>query len=285
MKMKNYIVVIFISILSFILIAISGSSLNDTITKISQQDLKDSTKSIDIDTLRKRSNTAFDAGEYLKFDVNYGFVTAGEAILKIKDTVYNNRKCHLVEFTLSSKPFFDVFYKVRDRYSTLIDAEGVFPWRFEQHVREGGYTRDFIAEFDQINHIARTTNGEFKIPPYVHDIMSAFYYSRTIDYSNLKQGQKIRLQNFYKDSTYQLDVKFKGRQETDVNAGIFNCVVIEPLVKEGGLFKSEGRIIVWLSDDDRKIPVLVTAKIVIGSVNAELVGYHGIVGQINSKIK
>ncbi|MDI6765649.1 MAG: DUF3108 domain-containing protein [Bacteroidota bacterium] len=236
------------------------------------------------DTLRMISNNAFKSGEYLKFDVNYGFVTAGEAILKVTDTIYQNRKCFLVEFLLNSKPFFDVFYKVRDRYSTIIDAEGMFPWRFEQHIREGGYSRDFVAEFDQINNIAITSEGDYPIPPYVQDIMSAFYFVRTIDFSDFKPGQKIYLQNFYKDSTYELGVKFKGRQTVKVDAGKFNCIIVEPLAKEGGLFKSEGRIYVWLTDDEMKIPVMVTAKIIIGNVESELVTYQGVAGPIRAKI-
>src|SRR5258706_11634517 len=100
-------------------------------------------------------------------------------------------------------------------------------------------------------------------------MMSAFYFARTIDYSNFKPGQKIHLQNFYKDSTYELDVKFRGRQTIEVEAGTFNCVVIEPLAKEGGLFKSEGRVYVWITDDDRKMPIRVSSKIPIGSVESE----------------
>ena len=237
------------------------------------------------DTLRKLVNVAFGAGEYLKFDINYGFVSAGEAIMRISDTVYHaNRKCLKIDFMVNSKPFFDMVYKVRDRYQTILDAEGLFPWRFEQHIREGGYTRDFTAEFDQFQHVARTSEGEFRVPPYVQDIMSAFYFARTIDYTNFTVGQKVRLQNFYKDSTYQLDVRFKGRQEIEVEAGTFKCVVVEPLAREGGLFKSDGRVYVWLTDDERKMPVRVSSKIAIGSVDSDLKEFRGLIGPVRAKI-
>ncbi len=236
------------------------------------------------DTMRRLSNTAFAGGEYLRFDVNYGFVTAGEGIMRVRDTTYNSRKCYAIEFTLSSKPFFDVFFKVRDRYFTIVDKEGLFPWRFEQHVREGGYTRDFTAEFDQRRHEAITTEGRYSIPPYVQDMMSAFYFTRTVDFSGYKVGQRLHLQNFYKDSTYELDVKFRGRQTIEVDAGKFNCIVVEPLAKEGGLFKSNGTVFIWLTDDERKVPVMVTTKIRIGDVDSELVEYVGIAGPLNAKI-
>jgi hypothetical protein len=237
------------------------------------------------DTLRHVENNAFRGGEHCTFDVNYGFITAGEAVLQVSDTMYRQRKCYHVEFQLSSKPFFDAFYKVRDRYLTIIDAEGMFPWRFEQHIREGGYTRDFVAEFDQLAHQVTTTDKKLEIPPYVQDIMSAFYFTRTTDFTNTPIGGKIHLQNFYKDSTYELDVKFKGRETIKVEAGKFRCIIVEPLVKEGGLFKSEGRILVWLTDDERHLPVKVTAKIIIGSVEAELTSYKGIPGSMKAKIE
>ncbi len=245
---------------------------------------RDTIAGLSADTLRKLANTAFGAGEYLRFDVNYGYITAGEAVMKIRDTLINgSRRCLKIEFTVTSKPFFDLVYKVRDRYESIIDSEGLFPWRFEQHIREGGYTRDFTADFDQHRHVAMTSEGDHPVPPYVHDIMSAFYFARTIDYTNFAVGQKIHLQNFYKDSTYELDVRFKGRQDIEVEAGKFKCVVVEPLAREGGLFKSDGKVYVWLTDDDRKMPVRVSSKIAIGSINSDLLEYRGLNGPLRSK--
>jgi hypothetical protein len=93
------------------------------------------------------------------------------------------------------------------------------------------------------------------------------------------------LQNFFKDTTYQLAVKFLGYQQISVDAGTFNCVLVEPLIMEGGLFKSEGRIIIWMTNDERKIPVKVSTKVVVGSIDAELREYSGINGQIKAKVE
>ncbi len=244
----------------------------------------DTTVAAQPDTLRTWPNAAFRGGEYLRFNVNYRFVTAGEARMIVADTIYNGRRCYKIEFTLTSKPFFDIFYRVRDRYYSYVDAEGLFPWRFEQHIREGGYTRDFVADFDQRHHTAMTEKGTYPVPNYVQDMMSAFYFSRTINYSAYTVGQKLHLQNFFKDSTYDLDVKFRGRQTVEVEAGKFRCIVIEPLAKEGGLFKSEGTIFIWLTDDERKMPVLVTTKIRIGDVDSELIEYVGVAGPVEAKV-
>ncbi|MFN0158070.1 MAG: DUF3108 domain-containing protein [Bacteroidota bacterium] len=236
--------------------------------------------------LRKIDHKAFGVGEKLVFDVNWKFVNAGEAIMWVpKYDSIAGRKCYKVEFQVNSNAFISSFYKVEDRYYTFIDVETIAPWRFEQHIREGTYRRDFIAEFDQRRHVAKTTEGEYPIAPYVHDIMSAFYYARTLDYSNLKIGEGPLLHNFYKDKSHELRVKFLGRQEIEVLAGKFKTVVVEPMVREGGLFKSEGRIVIWLTDDERKIPVRVNTKVLIGSIDVELREYSGLIGPLGAKIE
>jgi len=239
-----------------------------------------------MDSLRIIHQSAFAVGERLAYDVSWSFIKAGEAQFSIPatDTV-QGRECYKVVFTVASTPTISVFFKVEDRYETLIDKNGIFPWRFSQRVREGKFKFDYAADFDQVNNVAVTKNGRFSIPPYVHDVVSALFYARTLDFSKCRPGEKIHLQNFYKDSTYQLAVKFLGHQQASVDAGTFNCVVIEPLIMEGGLFKSEGRIIIWLTNDDRKIPVKVSTKVVIGSIDAELREYSGINGPISAKVE
>ena len=112
------------------------------------------------------------------FDVGYGFITAGEAIISIPeyDTVDAHR-CFKVMFQVNSTRTFSWFFEVRDRYETYLDVSEIYPWRFEQHVKEGHYRRDFTADFDQLHHVAKTSEKEYPIPPKVNDIMSAFFFS------------------------------------------------------------------------------------------------------------
>lgn len=235
---------------------------------------------------RRIENKAFTVGEKLTFDVKYGFVTAGVAEYSIPKIVrLAGRDVYNVVFNVSSVSAFDPFYKVRDHYETFIDVEGIFPWRFEQHIREGGYSRDFSAFFDQRKGKAKTSEGSYDIPKYVHDIVSAFYLGRTFDYSKMKIGDKVHLENFYKDKTYPLDIVYRGKETVSVKAGKFDCLILEPLVMEGGLFKSEGSIVIWLSDDELKIPVKVKTKVLVGSIDAELSGYSGLAGELKAKRK
>jgi hypothetical protein len=239
-----------------------------------------------IDSLRNLNQSAFSLGERLVFDVGYSFINAGEAVFSIPliDTIHGS-PCYRVLFTVNSTPTFSFFYKVDDLYETMIDKKGIFPWRFMQRIREGKYKYDFSAEFDQLNNIAYANNNRYKIPEYVHDAVSALYYVRTMDFTGSRPGDRFDLQNFYKDTTYRLTVKFLGNQRVEVDAGTFDCIMVEPLMQEGGLFKNEGHIIIWMTNDERKIPIKVSTKVVVGSIDAELREYSGINGSINAKVE
>lgn len=242
--------------------------------------------SIYAEEFRTIENNAFREGEKLTFKVKYGFVTAGIAEMAIQNTrTLAGRDVYHVTFRVNTVPAFDPFFIVRDRYETFLDVEGLFPWRFEQHIREGKYTKDFSAFFDQRRGFAKTTGGTFEIPPNVNDILSAFYITRTFDFSDMKPGDRFHLENFYNDKVYPLDVIYLGKERITVEAGTFDCIIVEPLVVEGGLFKNEGNIIIWLSDDELKIPVKVKTKVIIGSIDSELTAYEGLAGELTSKVK
>ncbi len=273
-----------ITLLSFLIPVLLASEQGAS--KEVRIDPGDTTFSIPAESLRTVPQSAFTTGERLVFDVGFSFITAGEAVFQVfpADSVIG-RECYRISFTVKSVPSFSWIYKVEDRYETILDANGIFPWKFTQHVREGGYKRDFTAEFDQLHGIARAGEKTYPIPPYVHDVVSAFYFVRTMDFSKSKVGEKYLLRNFFKDSTYQLAIKFLGRQQISVDAGVFNTVIVEPLIQEGGLFKSNGRVLIWLTDDERKIPVKVSTKIVVGSIDAELREYQGVILPVTGKVK
>lgn len=237
-------------------------------------------------SLRYIQNEAFGFGEKLEYKVGYQFVKAGSASFYIlpKPAIMKGKSCYDIRFEVKSLQSLDWLYRVKDIYRTVVDVEGIFPHYFEQHVREGNYKRDFTARFDQQAHKAYTQKGVYPIPPFVHDIVSAFYFIRTIDLASKKKNEIIPLKNFFDDTTYALGVKIIGKQKITVEAGTFNCIVLEPLITEGGLFKSEGKILMWVTDDERKLPVKVSTKIIIGSIDAELTQYSGIRGEIKANV-
>lgn len=240
---------------------------------------------------RTITNYAFSYGERLSFEISYGFLTAAEAFMNISPApvIINGRETYEINFDVNSRSSFDLVYKVRDNYKTYVDSKGLFPWKFEQHIRENTFKRDVEDIFlqDSLKVQTKTDNAnlkEFQVPAYVQDILSSFYYARTLDFRNSKEGDIITIQYFYGDKYVPLDIRFEGREEVEVSSGKYRTFIVKPQLKEGFTSKTSD-IYIWLSDDDRKIPVQVKMKIVIGSLVAELTDYSGLNGPVNAKIE
>lgn len=239
---------------------------------------------------RELPNNSWGFGERLSFEISYGFITAAEAFFTISPSpvVINGRETYEVNFETNSRPSFDVIYKVRDSYKSYIDTRGIFPWKFEQHIREPKFTKDFEVNFlpDSAKVKTKENNNavkEYQAPAYVQDIISAFYYVRTMDLSKYKDGETISVPAFNDDKQFPLSVKIVGRETVDVAAGEFKTIIVQPMLSEGFTNKTSD-IFVYLSDDDRKIPVKVKMKIVIGALVGELTEYSGLRGPLDSKI-
>jgi hypothetical protein len=237
-------------------------------------------------SLRYVPNEAFGFGERLEYDVGYKFISAGTAVFQIQKDPYTvqSRPCYKVSFEVKSHKSLEFIYRVTDTYTTWLDVDGMFPWQYTQRTREKNYSKDFKAVFNQVDHSARTSDGEFEIPPFVHDIVSAFYYVRTQDLKTARTGDVFRLKNFHDTETHNLVVRVLGRTTIEVEAGTFRCVVIEPQIESGSPFGFEGRLVMWMSDDDRKIPIKVSTSIPIGTIDAELRHYSGTRGKIDAKV-
>lgn len=216
-------------------------------------------------------NIAFGVGERLQFDIGYGFINAGSAIMEVVDLVeFNERPAYQIVTTARSNKFFSSFYPVRDRVESIIDAVGLFSWRFDKELREGKYRAHRQYEFDQVGHKVVYKGDTITVKPYVQDALSILYYIRT---QPLEVGIPIYIDNFTDGKNYPLEVTIHRKEHIKTKAGEFDCIVVEPLLKSAGVFKHEGRLTVWLTDDRLRLPVMMKSKVVVGSITAELTDY------------
>ena len=223
-------------------------------------------------------NRAFKVGENLSFIIRYGMIKAGSSTMSIPKTVIRNgNECFKIQTDASSSSFFSAFFKVRDQVISYMDKDGLFSWGFEKHLREGNYSSDRYVDYDQVNGWAVTNKKDsLQIPPCVQDILTSLYYIRT---QKLEVGKSLFLDNHADNKLYPLEVKVHKKETIVVKAGIFDCIVVEPILRASGIFKSKGRLLVWLTDDERKIPVQMKSKIIIGYITAELKKMEGLVSK------
>jgi hypothetical protein len=230
------------------------------------------------------TNNAFAVGEKLKYRVTYGIMDAGEATLEVKNTTKKGEGRELIHVVGKGRSLgaFNAFFKVDDTYESYIDKKGIFPWFFVRRVNEGGYkmSQDYTFKQDK----AKVDNGAgktFVTPEGIQDMLSCFYYSRTIDYSGMKVGEIKEFKVFMDDEIWPLKIKFVGDEVIHIRKGKFNCKKFLPVVIKGRVFANENDCSFWVTNDGNRIPIFVRAKIKVGVIKMHLVDWSGIKHEIN----
>ncbi|MGH7680854.1 MAG: DUF3108 domain-containing protein [Candidatus Eiseniibacteriota bacterium] len=208
-------------------------------------------------------------GEYFQFSIDWNGLNGGGSLMQVQNIQrVDGHRVYRIISKAESNSFVSKFYKVRDRAESYIDAESLFTRRFVKHLREGSYKQDTEIRFDQEARKAIYADGKsFDVQARVHDVLSAFYYLRT---QPLPDGATIVIPTHDNKKSYEMEVRVLKREKVEVPAGTFQCVLVEPLLKSEGVFRSKGSIYVWLSDDERRIPVMVKTKVPVGSIAVSL---------------
>lgn len=215
----------------------------------------------------------FQAGEKLVFSVSWSeIVKAGTATLEVRGVkVFNNNKVYHIVSTASSGPQLSAFFYTRDRIDIYLDTDDYTIWKSEKHLVEGKYKNDEVVYFDPTKRTATRGVATMRTLAAPRDALGGFYYVRTLD---LPVGGEITLNYADGKVSKPIVVKVLRKEEVTVPAGTFNTIVIEPILEETeGIFKQEGRIWIWVTDDEKKMPVLLKSKIAIGDVVVQLENY------------
>jgi len=217
--------------------------------------------------------TVFGPGERMIFSIGYGFVTAGEATIEVVGlTSYQGHTCYELQSKANSNRFFSSFYKVRDRITSYMDVELLYSRYFHKRLREGDYKKTVEISFDHEDEVAKYADGQqYDIMSGIQDVLSAFFFVRNLD---LGSGDTYSLLAHSSRKTYDLKVIVHGRETVTVAAGTFDCFVVEPVLQGEGLFKHEGKLTLYVTDDQYRVPVLIKTRVPVGSINVELKEYH-----------
>lgn len=222
----------------------------------------------------------FQKGERLEYLVHYGFINAGIATIEVaeEDVEIGGKKVLKVLGSGRSTGTFDWFFKVRDYYESYIDAEEVRPYYFKRDISEGGYEFKQRYEFFHEKQKVRDQKGkEVKAPEGIQDMISAYYYARTIDLEKYKVGDVIVFQAFVDGKVEPLKIRYLGKETVKVESGKYRCLKFQPLVQEGRIFDDPEDLTVYVTADKNRIPVLAKANVLVGSIKMELTNYQGVI--------
>lgn len=234
----------------------------------------------------------FKAGEELSFLIYYdapllGKIYAGKAVLEIDnltEKIYGQKVYHAVGrgSTIGS---FDFFYKVRDRFESSFDQSNLRAYKFIRRTSEGGYKVEDDVLFDYEKGKAISRQKEKDIGNRVQDLVSSFYFARTLDISNIPVGGTFPIDFYLDDSIYTSVIIYEGKEIIETRLGVFRTMKFKPMVVEGEVFDNPYPMFLWVTDDNNRIPILIKSEVIFGSVKGELFKFKNLKYPLDSKIE
>lgn len=232
-------------------------------------------------------------GERLTYAVTWLGIHAGDATLEARGVgVEDGAYVYRFATTARTRPAVSAIYRVDTRTESWVDVAGFHSRRFSKHAREGGYRHDSVTTFDLVarsaaydsidfgrvprdlsalDEVLRVTGfrrQDFPIPGPVQDELSGLYAIRALP---LEVGRTLVLPTFANKKLWGLEVRVVRRETLETALGAVDTLVVEPLLKYEGIFQRKGRLVVWLTDDDDRVPVRMESEVRVGAFVASLV--------------
>jgi len=245
-------------------------------------------------------NTTFEAGEKLNFKVSYNwaFIWMDAAIINfsVDSMISNGTKVLHLSTNATSYPKYDYFFKVRDNFDSYVEYNTLKPILHIQNTSEGRMDKKNTYKFDYKSKkiYAQTASTEkpkikidtFAIKKCTYDLLTATYIARCIDFSKMKSGDLFPVTVCLDDGLYDLYIRYNGKKQIETPDGKkYNCLEMKALIVEGTIFNGGEDVTCWVSDDENKIPVLIEANVLVGTVKAYLINYKNLKYKFNANVK
>lgn len=234
-------------------------------------------------------NSPFTFGEELSFEVSYGWLNLADAKMQVskRPQDQNDKPHYKIDVYGKTKGAATIFGKVNDNWGTYLDVETNLPSVSYRHIEEGKYRKHEFVHFDQKNKKATMKlfdkenrnlkeTKDFDLPGQVQDLVSGFYYLRTQDLKNLKEGEAILIRGFFDKEIYNIKLIYEGTETIDTNLGTKETYIFSPQLPKNKLFRGDYPVKVWVTKDQNKIPVKIKANLFIGSLNLDIISAKGL---------
>lgn len=243
-------------------------------------------KSVDEESL------AFKAGEKMEFVLHYKWgainTDVGNAVVTLDSLTYDGERAFLCSAYGKTKRFFDIFFKVREDFKSWFTVDGLRPLKFTRDTYEGGYEAEntyhyeWYAEEPYISaDIYSSKRGRrlMNIPltPCTYDLPALFYYARNMDFDKVEPGKKYPMTFAIDDDIFNVYFILYGPQTIKVK-GLGNVRTIKFAAKllEGEVFKGEEDMLIWVTDDDNRLPVYFEAPLLVGTASGRITSWSGL---------
>lgn len=220
----------------------------------------------------------FAPGEKLLYDVKWLGIVGGKASIEVKELKdYQKKEVYQIYSRIRTVGPLSLILKVKDEIISLLDREKICSLRTEVHLREGRYRSDRVITYDQEKHKAFSGKKEFNIPPRVQDPFTSLFYLRT---QTLTPGTKISIPVHTSGKNYTVEVKIQRKERIRIYDKRYKAILVEPVIKSVKLgtkaMEKMKYLKIWLTDDEKKIPLLIKTKVALGSLTAVLTNREGL---------
>lgn len=219
---------------------------------------------------------AFPIPEHLEFELTFAGVTAGKAVQEVSRS---GEEVHLLS-TARSADWLKYLFPVEDRIESILRPDpsqsslGV-PVLYRERIREGKTRRQKDLEFNRraltvtAKDLIRNKVATAPISKRTFDPLSCFFYIRSIP---LTVGTSTFIDIFDGKKLWNTEVQIVRRETIKIPLGTFKTILVKPLLKSEGIFARTGDMHIWITDDERRIPIRMKSKVVVGSISVTLVG-------------
>lgn len=229
------------------------------------------------------------SGETLSYRIHYGFLNAGTATLTALKTNFQNEPHFYIKGYGKTTGAVRAFFKVEDNYESFINISTGLPSYYVRNVREGGYRQHFQTVFNHSNQTViltdkkNTANGSkiVKTAKGVQDMLSAFYYLRALEPSQLKIGSVVKMNIWIDDEMFPFQLKVTGSENLQTKFGTINTLVISPSVMSGRVFKTDESVTLWVTNDRNHLPIAIKAELAVGSLKADIDSFKNVKYPLN----
>lgn len=218
------------------------------------------------------AQSPYRVGERLTYHVTYSsFINAAhiELLIAARGTFFNRDALQLRAHVETTGVVNAALYSINNDYTSYVDPNTGLPFRTQQVIREGGRTSDSSSEYNQpVGTVAIPSKlrlGEF---PGTYDFLSTIYRLRAL---TLTPGSVYYFTARNDLDQYAVEFRVTGQQLIKTNVGSFNTIVTQLRVPKNSEANAY-RVRIYFSDDERHVPVLLTARHSSGEIRIELAG-------------
>ena len=240
----------------------------------------------------------FKAGEKIVFNISYNWhavqTDVAKGTLTAKQETLNGEKVWHTSMSMQTAPFFDVFFKIREKFDSWFALQGVEPRKFYRDTREGDYhaINDYIydrkAGVIHMNLQYRDQEKETLDIPYgdcTYDVTALFYFARRMDFANMKAGTVQKISIAIDKDVLKVNLTYRGKENKYVKGvGTIATHKVAIALNKGDVFEGNEDAIIWFSDDDNRIPIAFMAPLKVGAMNGRLASYEGLAHEFTAFI-